>query len=158
MLIGIISDSHDNLNKIREAVGIFNEHKVDKVIHAGDLISPFTKKVFGELKAPMTAIYGNNDGEKEGLKKIYDIFEQPLELNIDSNKIIVVHEDYHLRNIDNSKYDVIIYGHTHNVDVRNDRKNGSLIVNPGESGGWVTGKSSVAILDLSKKKVDILDF
>ncbi len=41
-MIGILSDSHDNLDAIKKAVNLLNKKKVDLVIHAGDLISPFT--------------------------------------------------------------------------------------------------------------------
>jgi uncharacterized protein len=41
-LIGLISDSHDNLNAIRKAVEFFNRKEVKAVLHAGDLVSPFT--------------------------------------------------------------------------------------------------------------------
>jgi predicted phosphodiesterase len=42
MLIGIISDTHDDMSIIRKAVDLFNEREVGYVLHAGDLISPFT--------------------------------------------------------------------------------------------------------------------
>ena len=48
-MIGIMSDSHDNLDAIRKAVDAFNEAEVDLVIHAGDMISPFTSKEIKKL-------------------------------------------------------------------------------------------------------------
>ncbi len=48
-MIGIMSDSHDNLDAIRKAVKIFNNEDLDLVIHAGDLISPFTALEFRKL-------------------------------------------------------------------------------------------------------------
>ena len=50
------------------------------------------------------------------------------------------------------EYDVVIYGHTHEIDVR---KEGTLIVNPGETGGWTTGRSTVAIVDLDSLEAEI---
>jgi predicted phosphodiesterase len=41
-MIGIMSDSHDNVDAIRKAVRLFNTKDLDITIHAGDLISPFT--------------------------------------------------------------------------------------------------------------------
>ncbi|HCL90984.1 MAG TPA: YfcE family phosphodiesterase, partial [Candidatus Atribacteria bacterium] len=49
MKIGIISDTHDNLPKIKKAVGIFNREKVELVLHAGDFVSPFTFLEFKNL-------------------------------------------------------------------------------------------------------------
>jgi putative phosphoesterase len=67
-MIGIMSDSHDNLDAIRKAVKLFNSKDLDIVIHAGDLISPFTATEFQKLDPELVAVYGNNDGEREGLK------------------------------------------------------------------------------------------
>jgi putative phosphoesterase len=49
MIIGIISDSHDNLTQIKIAVDIFNREKVELVLHAGDFVSPFTFLEFKKL-------------------------------------------------------------------------------------------------------------
>ncbi|MEM2172632.1 MAG: metallophosphoesterase family protein, partial [Thermoproteota archaeon] len=38
MLIGLISDTHDNLIMIEKSVAFFNEKKVEVVLHAGDVI------------------------------------------------------------------------------------------------------------------------
>lgn len=55
-MIGIMSDSHDNLKAIRSALDVFNQANVELVIHAGDLISPFTAMEFEKLNAPLEAI------------------------------------------------------------------------------------------------------
>ena len=49
-MIGIMSDSHDNLTAIRKAVEFFNKKQVKAVLHAGDIISPFTVRAFKELR------------------------------------------------------------------------------------------------------------
>jgi len=41
--------------------------------------------------------------------------------------------------------DIIAFGHTHSLAIRH---NGKLVINPGELGGWLTGRSSFVILDL----------
>lgn len=64
MLIGIMSDTHDNLIFTKKAIKLFNSRKVEHVIHAGDYTSPFTLKLFRELKCKYTGIFGNNDGDK----------------------------------------------------------------------------------------------
>ena len=52
-------------------------------------------------------------------------------------------------------YDVIIYGHNHRAEVKKVGK--TLIINPGECGGWLTGKSTVAVLDLTDFDVRIIN-
>ncbi|MEO0083560.1 MAG: YfcE family phosphodiesterase, partial [candidate division WOR-3 bacterium] len=66
-VIGIISDTHDNLPNIKRAVKIFNQRKVSLVIHCGDFVAPFTLLTFKELQCPLTGVFGNCDGEKEYL-------------------------------------------------------------------------------------------
>jgi len=41
MKIGIMSDSHDNMNMVAKAVELFNQRGVSRVLHAGDIIAPF---------------------------------------------------------------------------------------------------------------------
>jgi predicted phosphodiesterase len=48
---------------------------------------------------------------------------------------------------------VIVYGHTHRLDIH--RQGKTLIINPGETGGWVTGKATVATLDPENLDVEI---
>ncbi len=40
MLIGIMSDSHDNFPGLIQAREIFEQHGVEMMLHAGDVIAP----------------------------------------------------------------------------------------------------------------------
>ena len=40
MKIGLISDTHDNIKNIENAISVFSNKRVSFVIHAGDIISP----------------------------------------------------------------------------------------------------------------------
>ena len=71
-MIGIISDSHDNLNAIRKAVEFFNKKEVKAVLHAGDIVSPFTVRAFKELKSKLYFVFGNNDGDKVTLTRWFE--------------------------------------------------------------------------------------
>ena len=163
MKIGIISDTHDNLPQIRKAVKVFNREKVDLVFHAGDFVSPFTALEFKNLNSPLYGVFGNNDGDKLYLKEIFkgigEIYPAPYETNIDHKNIIMLHREKLIDAlVESLKYDVIIYGHTHRTDLRKIKK--TLIINPGECGGWLTGKSTIALLDLETleaKNIELAD-
>lgn len=43
---------------IRAAVELFNEKKVDRVIHAGDRVAPFTAREIKKLNCPYKIILG----------------------------------------------------------------------------------------------------
>lgn len=157
MKIGIMSDSHDNLPKIEAAVDYFNREAVDLVIHAGDLVAPFTAKPLAKLQSPLVAVFGNNDGEVIGLTKRFEgkIHLAPHSLTFQEKKILICHEPIALNALKKSEfYDAIIYGHTHEVDIQEGL---TWVINPGETGGWLTGRSTIALWDLDLNKVNIID-
>lgn len=160
MKIGIIADTHDNLPQIKKAVEIFNQEKVELVLHAGDFVSPFTCLEFKNLNCPLKGVFGNNDGDKiylqEKFKGIGELFPEPYKTNINHKNIIMLHIEKLIDALaESQKYEVIIYGHTHRTDLRKIGK--TLIVNPGECGGWLTGKSTIALLDLEKLEAKIIN-
>ena len=168
MKIGIIADTHDNLDAISKAVEIFNHEGIDLLIHAGDFVAPFTEQPFRKLQAPLVGIFGNNDGDKLLLKEKYrekgvgELYEDPHELELATKKLIVTHRPKIVSALAASgRYDVIIYGHTHQAEIEHtSRKSGThsehiWIINPGECCGYLTGRKTVALLDLEKDKARI---
>ena len=158
-MIGIMSDSHDNLDAIRKAVKIFNKEEVDVVIHAGDLISPFTALEFRKLDPELVAIYGNNDGEKEGLKVAYEeicILEDFKEISVEGWKFSIIHGSNQAI-VDSlakcGKYDVVIRGHTHKMEILNGE---TMIINPGEVCGYVSGQKTVVLLDTDDLSFEVI--
>ena len=53
-MIGIMSDSHDNLDAVNIAVQIFNSHECRLVIHAGDFVAPFSARATVALLETVT--------------------------------------------------------------------------------------------------------
>ena len=156
MLLGIMADTHDNLPMTKKAVELFNDRKVDYMIHAGDFTSPFTLKLFSELKCRYAGVFGNNDGDKLLLQERSEgsIKNQPLMLTLDNKKIVVVHEHHTVNALaDSGHFDVVVYGHTHEPLVK---RNASLLINPGEVCGWLYGKPTAAVLDLNKMDAEII--
>ncbi|NJE07177.1 metallophosphoesterase [Thermococcus sp. M39] len=158
MLIGIMSDTHDNLPAIAKAVELFNREKVDLVIHAGDYVAPFVKRELSKLKAPLKGVFGNNDGERRGLNKALGISEEVLEIDADGMRIIVLHgtnEKVVEAFARSQLYDVIVRGHTHKYEIRETGR--SILVNPGEVCGYLTGIKSIAFLDTKKREIKIIN-
>ena len=156
-LVGIISDTHDNRRTIEKAVELFNMRGVSRVFHAGDFVAPFTVMDFSKLMCEMTMVFGYNDGERIGLyhsfSKLGTIGVGPVTLEHGGKRFILMHEPGCLDELKaGNRADVIIYGHTHDVDVR---KGQTLVVNPGEGGGWLRGRATVALLDLTTMDVTI---
>jgi hypothetical protein len=51
-------------------------------------------------------------------------------------------------------FDVVVRGHTHRAEIV---KSGALIVNPGEVCGYLTGKQTVALLDVPSLRAEIVE-
>jgi putative phosphoesterase len=164
MLIGTISDSHDNLPLIEKAVQILNEQKVELVLHAGDYVSAFTLAKFEKLNCPLIGVFGNNDGDHELLKKRFSgtknctIHDHFAAVTVEGYKIALLHGDeldLLCAIIDSGYFDAVIHGHSHNRSIEQHGK--TLVVNPGEVCGYLTGKPSIALLDTAKKEAKIID-
>ena len=146
MKIGIISDSHDDVDNVNRAIGIFEKENVKTVIHAGDIISPPIIKEFKKLTdkdVEIFGIFGNNDGEKRGLENAFSYINGKLlggegKIEIDGLKFCIYHgQDLKKKEkiIASQKFDVFIYGHSHTKHheiVRNEKRE-TIILNPGSS-------------------------
>lgn len=160
-MIGIISDSHDNMNAIRKAVEFFNDKGVKTVLHAGDLVSPFTARAFKELKPKLYFVFGNNDGDKVILTKRFEEIGAIScgnfgDLTIDGLHIALLHgtnEALVKALAKSGEFDVIVRGHTHEPGVK--IIEGVTVINPGESSGVLSGKATVAILEVANLNVEI---
>jgi putative phosphoesterase len=159
MLIGIMADSHDNVPMIERACELFNAHGVQEVLHAGDYIAPFSLNPLNEiLQCAYRGVFGNNDGERLGLQRTADgrIHPSPSEFAIGEWKILVAHDLPNPAAVAaGDHYRLVVYGHTHRPEV--ERVGHTLAVNPGECGGWLSGRSTVAIANLDTLEVEIFD-
>ena len=159
-LVGILADSHDNRVMTKRAVDFFNAQGVLLTLHAGDYIAPFNYLEFQGLTSDFIGVFGNNDGEKQGLlaafEQIGPIFSPPHFFVFGKKRFALMHESDELEALEASGgFDVIIYGHTHRPEIR---KGDVLVINPGEIGGWLEGRSTVALLNLATMVAEIIDF
>jgi len=155
MKVGIIADTHDNMPAIDEAVDMFRREKVDALIHAGDIIAPFAAERFKGAYI----VYGNNDGERRGLRERCPGIDDFVEITLDGRHIAVVHgtQPAMVRAlVDGGRYDLVVTGHTHRPLI--ERRGGTLLINPGEACGYLTGKRTLALVDLKEMRAEIVDF
>jgi len=157
MLLGIISDTHDHIEKVKKAIEIFNQYNLTGVIHCGDFVAPFTLREFVKLKAKFYGVFGNCDGEKEGLLKVakennFILCEPPLELVFNNKKFLIFHK---LKKETIKNVDYIVYGHTHQPEIKKEKN--SVFINPGEACGLLTEKATIAILDIDKKEIKFVE-
>ena len=154
MLVGVMSDSHDHLRKIRKAMALFRERGAGAVFHAGDVVAPFAARALKEFVGPLHAVFGNNDGERAGLGKIIDIAPGPREISLRGRKIVIAHDAKDVPDALASGADLVITGHTHERRISSGRP---MRLNPGEICGWVTGRSTCVVVDLETMEAETCD-
>lgn len=139
---------------IREAVCFLNSQSVSMVLHAGDYVAPFTVREWKNLRCPFHGVYGNNDGEKKGLLRAFSEMGTELkdfeEIISEEKRIALYHgtvSEFLSSLISGGEYDVVVRGHTHNAEIKREGK--TLVINPGELCGYLTGKKTLCLLDLA---------
>lgn len=163
MLIGLMSDSHDNIKGVKDALKAFSERDVELILHAGDMIGSGNCYTFEGSGVPIKLVYGNNDGDREGLMREFQRVGGKYlgdfgEIEAGGLKIAMLHgtEDPLVRAVVASQiYDVVVRGHNHRAEVA--RVGKTMLINPGEIWGNFTGLSSVAVIDTSNMEVETIE-
>lgn len=178
MKLGIVSDTHDNLDRARAAVDFFEAEDVDVVIHCGDMVAPFTAELF-DADFEFCAVRGNNDGEwnlKSTVEEFGEFYNNVAELELEgadfseekscsqqrsaqnaaAHSIAVYHgteEEIADALVKSGKYDYVFRGHTHEKKLREYGE--TIELNPG--GIRLPGQSEefhVATLDLETEEIE----
>ncbi len=164
MLIGAISDTHDNLPLVQKAVQTLNQQKVGLVLHAGDYVAGFVIPKFKALDCKLIGVFGNNDGDHELLKKRFSettnctIHERFAAVAINGYRIALLHGDeIELLGAlaDSGYFNAIVHGHSHLKGIQ--LRDKTLVINPGEVCGYLTGKPTIAILNTTKHEAKLIE-
>lgn len=161
MKVGLMADSHDRIPAVAELLRQMRELGATMVLHAGDYVSPLILKPFEDLHMTVAGVFGKNDGDHQSLLSRagagfgLEIFESPHSLDVSGHQILLVHDlgDVSKRSVE--QHSVVLHGFTHQQSMKS--LGDALIVNPGESCGWLHGTPGAAVLDLDTKKVEFLN-
>lgn len=139
MKIGIISDTHDQIERVQKAVEIFKKEQVELVFHCGDIVSPFMLQFFKALNCPIKFLLGNNTGDvmlhlkyATGTGLTDYEFGTFFSLELAGKKIAVYHGDHPqitVALVKSGDYDCVFTGHDHICRV--EKIGETLLVNPG---------------------------
>jgi putative phosphoesterase len=144
---------------IVRAVNIFKQRSPALVIHCGDIISPPVLERFAGL--PMKLVYGNNDGERAGLRKKcdelgFDEIQDTLTFEFAGKRFFVNHgtrssviEQAALE----QSHDYILHGHTHQK--RNEQQGKTRIINPGAL--FSADEYTIAFLNVESGEVEYVE-
>jgi len=151
MQVAILSDIHDYIENLRKALKMLKN--ADTLICCGDLCSPFIIDELGKgFSNPTHIVFGNNDGDLFRISQRVQLYPhitlhgEFCELQLGGRKFAVNHFDNIGKAIAESQsHDVVCFGHNHRLEIS--RKGKTLVINPGEIMGWVSGASTFVIYD-----------
>jgi uncharacterized protein len=135
MRIGVVSDTHDRVEAVAEAVRLLTEQRAELILHCGDIESPATVEAFRGV--PTHFVFGNWDKDKPKLTAAIKAIKGTAHdgfgaLDLAGKRVAWVHshERHQLYQLEHCDYfDYVFYGHTH---VREQHRTGrTLVANPG---------------------------
>ena len=152
--IAVLSDTHDNIWKLEQALQQVGSAQAEVLLHCGDFVAPFIIPQLGEaFNGPIHAVFGNNDGDQGLLYQQAARFPQITlhgqlaEIEVDAVRIAMNHYPEIARPLaESGRYDLVCYGHNH---LQNWEQIGACqLVNPGEVMGRL-GSPSWGLFDTS---------
>jgi len=155
MKIGILSDTHDETGATERALQAFASTGCALIVHAGDVCAPLPARLIKGCPIPHLAVFGNNDGDRVHLSMILDIRPAPRYAEREETRIVVFHEPLINDQIDPSRVDLLIYGHTHQLDFS--ERDGMQIINPGTVAGLLSGAKTCALYDTRTRKAELIE-
>jgi uncharacterized protein len=156
MKIGILSDTHDQVERTSKAVAALVGAGAEALVHCGDLTVPEVVLECGGL--PSYFVFGNNDFDRDGLLRAMALvggrsLGRGGEVVLGGRRIAVTHGDSagEVRRLLAADPDYFLFGHSHRA--ADERRGATRWINPGalyRATPW-----TVAVLDL---EADLLDF
>lgn len=162
MKIGILSDTHNNLENLHIALAHFRSHQIDTIFHCGDLTGVEIAQAMAEFRVICTL--GNGDIASGEIRHTL-MAQNPqnyagmvFEGNIGGARIAATHG--HLPGrveelVHSGKYDYVFKGHSHQ---HKDEKYGiTRLINPGSLGGLWRESRYACLLDLDTGKAEFIE-
>lgn len=162
MRIALISDTHNNQNKIKKALVRLQQEQITTVLHAGDVTSARILRLFKSFDVWVAR--GNMDHDPALNPTVHELFgPQRLaathRLTLEGHTLALIHngESTAARELIQSRdYDYVVHGHSHHP--RDETFAGTRVINPGALGNTRWLRPSFAILDLASGDLSWVKF
>lgn len=162
MRIGVLSDTHDNLDNLLTVLEILRQRGIQTVIHCGDLTDFSLISHFSGFR--LIYLTGNMDAASGTIKKRVEQMREDnfaglvFQGNLDGVMVAATHshlEGKVMELVQEKRFCWIFHGHTHKR--RDETIQGTRIINPGALGGLVRGPRSFCIVDLTAGEVEFIE-
>jgi hypothetical protein len=138
MKIAVLSDIHDNIWNLADALRSIAALKAEALIFCGDFCAPFAlSQMAAGFSGPVHCVFGNNDGDPRLLLQNalaagnVTLHGQNAELVLGGRKIAVNHYPEIARRLaEAGQFVLVCYGHNHLAKV--EALGTTLLANPGE--------------------------
>ena len=158
MRIAVMSDSHDHLENLRNALNLIKAENAEKIIHCGDFVAPFVLKELIAAGIPVNGVFGNNDGDQflltrtalrsDGLIRLASLIG---ETTVNGRRIAYTHQWPVAEGLAaTGKYDLVCFGHSHTFF--KDQTGDTLVLNPGEIMGK-DGDAGFCLVDTETRDI-----
>ena len=147
MKVGIISDTHKKVGRAKKAIDLLIDKEVEFIVHAGDVVKLEVLEYLKEKNIRYVAVLGNNDFHLYSVVDKFNLFSEPYYFKLANKTWKLMHYPKYIFPLDT---DIIVYGHTHDVDISFNGKN--LILNPGEVCARDHGFSTCMTLAIEENK------
>jgi hypothetical protein len=134
MRIAVLSDTHSRYATVETALKLVGQHKVDLILHCGDIDDAETVWLF---PGNTHFVFGNCDTDKASIRQAVhgigaELHDLVGELDLPGARVAFLHGDIKplMDNVEHSgDYDYLFYGHTHQA--REHRTGRTRVINPG---------------------------
>ena len=162
MLLAVMSDSHDNIWNLRNALEIVKQRNAEMIIHCGDFIAPFTLAELDQSGIPVHGVFGNNDGDKYLLTKLaftslinITLYDPVGVVEADGFKIAFTHHGIVGEGLAaGGNFNLVCYGHSHKYFFKQIGR--TILLNPGEIMGK-DGLPSFCLVDTHTGNVEKIE-
>ncbi len=140
MIIGVISDLHDNVAAWQLLLQQFAALEIATIINCGDTCAPaMLKEMAATYPGRIHTVFGNVADRKLEEQEVHDLpnvthYGDDGDLTLDGRRIFFTHKPKEADQAAKSgKYDLVCHGHTHLK--RWEKIGETFILNPGTAGG-----------------------
>jgi putative phosphoesterase len=158
MRIGVVSDTHGQVQFAREAAEVLRPFEIQHLIHCGDIGSQGVVSAFAEW--PGHYVLGNCDYGADELREAIAGAGQHFhgrfgEFEIAGRRIALLHGDDGAKfreSVASGKFDLVCYGHTHVAEYH--REGSTWVLNPGAL--FRANPHRCAVVDLATMEIHSL--
>ena len=159
MKIGIISDSHDQIQLMVAGAKAAVEAGAEAILHCGDVVAPSSLHRINDLGVPIHVIHGNNTGDLVSLSRLsakpgsmIRYYGQDAGIELAGKRIFMVHYPHYARAMAaTGEWDIVCCGHSHKTSIEqldNIKGGKTLFIDAGTVGGVGTSPATWILGDL----------